>query len=623
MLRQLSAEEASVPEFAAWEQDKENVRPVRRGRSAATLARVMCLQRAPDSALAQGLEEERAWKRADFEARLEAAWSSAAVAGQQRDRRDEITGGSSSAAPQTAAAAAAAAAGIDEGHVDEVAEERAVFTHLVSLWCDYACWIAECFPSDSIEERKVLERATQSLANQPQCRNDARHLHLWLRLADLHREPQELFSFLWVNEIGASHAAFYETWAMHLETQQRFAEAIELLDIGLARGASPTERLLSARGGLLVRVQDRIQRHSRDVGDSAVSHGAFANDWAEDPSADAAISLGRPVLNVLTENEACLLHRPLEPRGAPAAGLGQGLGCLSSLRGHRRPFVCLDEIFGELGKHDFQVPRASIFDAQAAWLQPPASEHVARKENRRVTHQLLVPGMSLQRRLAGSCASTDGLRAEWQRQHHEGGRGSGGGCSDGSSALGLGNGSRGEAGTAVLSIYVDEECDSKPSPPAATVAAVTLNAGMQQREVAPEEPSTPPSSAQGGPTGSGHLSSVVAGDPDPSSAAPPRRAPGAPVREGRRQRRRKEDEEWPGAATSALAASFSTLRLRDEPPAKRLCPHATDGGGLSGGDSLGSKGLSGGQGAGVLGMEGGSSGPLGRTSCSRLLVFED
>jgi len=50
------------------------------------------------------------------------------------------------------------------------------------------------------------------------------------------------------------------------------------------------------------------------------------------------------------------------------------------------------------------------------------------------------------------------------------------------------------------------------------------------------------------------------------------RTPGAPSKESRSRRRtracREEEED---EASAALAASFSSMRLRDEPPAKRIC----------------------------------------------------
>lgn len=77
------------------------------------------------------------------------------------------------------------------------------------------------------------------------------------------------------------------------------------------------------------------------------------------------------------------------------------------------------------------------------------------------------------------------------------------------------------------------------------------------------QPSTPPSSTRG------IMDCGAAGQLEPRTAGLPKRPPGAPPREARRQRPRDEEEK--AACTTDLAACFSSLRLLDEPPAKRAC----------------------------------------------------
>ena len=48
--------------------------------------------------------------------------------------------------------------------------------------------------------------------NMRRVEGDIRQLELWVRWADLQKEPQEVFSFLWSRGIGTEHALLFESW---------------------------------------------------------------------------------------------------------------------------------------------------------------------------------------------------------------------------------------------------------------------------------------------------------------------------------------------------------------------------------------------------------------------------
>lgn len=321
---------AETPALADWECDKENVRPDRAGRDAGKLTKAVLLDReslgatvAPPLGAATGLACSYAGER------------------QSRMAEFEATLASMPALDDPGASAA-----------------------LVQVWSEYARWAAEWFPADPRQERSVLERATQHLAGDPGCVDDPRHLTLWLRLADMVREPQELFSFLWTRGIGLTHAKFYEAWAVSLERQRRFAEAEEALVVGIARGAAPTERLASARECLGRRIADRVRR---------VAFGL-------DGDGSDGMPLGnRPVMNELRPEDAVELQpRPTErvyaqPAGFPMAHpAAPGYSSMFAPRDDRAPLLLDGTV---------QRPSGSIFDCQADWLLPPATEAVGYKEN--------------------------------------------------------------------------------------------------------------------------------------------------------------------------------------------------------------------------------------------------
>jgi len=367
-----SAAPGNLIEASAWEQDKENLRPLRGGRNAATLAHLYHApvgQEASAELVARkaALEAERAQLAADLEHRLEAAKASLAASWTNRGP---------------------------------------AVSHLVGLWCECVNFLAEWFPADASQEQQLLEQATTSLAEEPACREDWRYLQLWLRLADLVKEPAELYSFLWTREIGSTFAAFYESWAQYLELQNRTSEAFEVLRVGLARNAQPLHRLRACQDSLRAREEKRnaaldifgdsqpLAPLSSGPPSSRTRFGIFSDarqsqqqqQQQEQPQPQPhqhqqqqqqrqPFAPQRTALNRISELEALQFHRPLQPRGdsARAVRLGSIEGFTSSAP--RGQLQCFDESMG--GVHFEGAPpsfglgnhapgtgmRASVLDA--------------------------------------------------------------------------------------------------------------------------------------------------------------------------------------------------------------------------------------------------------------------
>mmetsp|Transcript_134924 Transcript_134924/g.219468 ORF Transcript_134924/g.219468 Transcript_134924/m.219468 type:complete len:715 (-) Transcript_134924:81-2225(-) len=492
-------------EMATWEQDKENVRPERRGRDPAKLAEVALRHKAAELATqdASGklqsavnrFDEDRRRERADFEAQIQLV--SERVARSQSEDLDT----------------------------------------LVQLWWAYARWAVEWFPADSSEERRILERATSQLAAEPRCRDHVRYLGLWLRLADLHKEPQEIFGFLWGRGIGLGHADFYEAWANSLERQRRFNEVEEVIAVGRARAAQPREHLEAFRQAFAARMSGRMRRSAEDV-----AHGSLEEVVADHPPR------GRPTLNPISDAEARQLHRPLMQRPLQPTGLGSTragaevrgtstmtFGCALSgpwptdgreIDG-RGLFSLEEEAMGAApggyrGTGDTTPPRASIFDAQANWLLPPAKEAEAGKEN-------MLEAVPQAWRRGGSRRGQQARARTAQRS----GRGAGGG---------------GGSSRSSFAVFVDEELQAEPAVPA-TPAAQGISPPAQRRR----------NNFSRAESGIAEVHADAAAQTSPVYMPP---VPGAP-----RRRPRAADDQ--STAANDLAASLLGLRLSDQPPAKR------------------------------------------------------
>jgi len=341
-----------------WEQEKENCRPLRGGRKGATLAELF----SKDSALKKSVGLQ------SCEGSLGVEVSSLCDV----QRRLEMERGEFEARLVTASAAVQAMASessYEDAEEMELQDDEAdmAVAALAQLWLAYARWAADWFPSESKQERAVLERATQQLVEDERCRGLLQHLQLWLRLAEMMREPQDILAFLWSRGIGESHAIFYEAWAASLERQRRFGETEEVLNIGLARNARPRSHLQRLHAEFSLRMQERVQRSAAESQDSLAP--------------DRSIAPQRLALNVLRETEASRMERPVERRGAQAPGLQPPVGMASSIvtssaEGHSA-LQCLDET------DDGTLPRASVLDSIAGWLIAPVTEAATNKENQR------------------------------------------------------------------------------------------------------------------------------------------------------------------------------------------------------------------------------------------------
>lgn len=74
----------------------------------------------------------------------------------------------------------------------------------------------------------LLDGATQTFANDPRYRNDARYLKLWLAYARFCREAEEIFVFLGQQGIAQDLATFYEEYAGLIEKRAIITNSKEL-----------------------------------------------------------------------------------------------------------------------------------------------------------------------------------------------------------------------------------------------------------------------------------------------------------------------------------------------------------------------------------------------------------
>eukprot|EP00405_Crypthecodinium_cohnii_P049686 CAMPEP_0206606980 /NCGR_PEP_ID=MMETSP0325_2-20121206/51793_1 /ASSEMBLY_ACC=CAM_ASM_000347 /TAXON_ID=2866 /ORGANISM="Crypthecodinium cohnii, Strain Seligo" /LENGTH=821 /DNA_ID=CAMNT_0054123737 /DNA_START=23 /DNA_END=2488 /DNA_ORIENTATION=+ len=126
----------------------------------------------------------------------------------------------------------------------------------LKAWTDYYKWAADRGDSGSTLARDVLERACEDIGEEPSLSDDPRLLRLWVHYADHSDSPSEVLSELYRKRIGRIHTLLFEAWSTCLEKAHRYAEAEEVLLLGLEEFSEPRSRL----EGRLEAFQDRMRR---------------------------------------------------------------------------------------------------------------------------------------------------------------------------------------------------------------------------------------------------------------------------------------------------------------------------------------------------------------------------
>ncbi|KAJ1961928.1 protein kinase [Dispira parvispora] len=182
---------STAADFTKFENQKENIQPLRQGRSAAKLAHIF----SQDEGSRQRLLEQQ---QAEFETALESI---------------NITE--------------------DEDPLD--------------IYYRYVRWTLEHYPQGHNHASRLvplLERVTRLFQDDERYSNDPRHLKLWLMYVEhIRKDKEDLFRFLMNRDIGQNLAMFYEEYALWLEKVNKVDQAKDILELGINRRAQPLERL--------------------------------------------------------------------------------------------------------------------------------------------------------------------------------------------------------------------------------------------------------------------------------------------------------------------------------------------------------------------------------------------
>ncbi|EJU04893.1 hypothetical protein DACRYDRAFT_114215 [Dacryopinax primogenitus] len=183
-------------DFTLIERQKENIQPLRNGRSASALQSVFS---AP---------------RQDRAAALQVG----------REKHEEAI---------SAVEGAEAADGYDDP---------------LEPYVQFVKWTIDNYPAGQTADSGViplLERTARRFKDDPRYKSDLRYLKVWVTYAGYVHDAKVIYQHLLANEIGTCYALLYEEYAGVLEKASSRDKAHEIFQLGIARKAQPLNRLPS------------------------------------------------------------------------------------------------------------------------------------------------------------------------------------------------------------------------------------------------------------------------------------------------------------------------------------------------------------------------------------------
>lgn len=199
-------------DFASIEVDKENIVPLKSGRSAKKLAEIVSMD---NEALASKLDHERE----EFELVLE-----------------------------------------DKDQLQEMDDP-------IEPYIEYIKWIHASYTTGNINDSgliKILERTTHDFKDDDYYKNEIRYFKVWLEYINYSDRPGDVFKYLHKKKIGSLLSLFYEKYAHFFELNDQWNEAESVLMEGIELKARPISRLMKYFNAFVERKEVKVPKATQN-----------------------------------------------------------------------------------------------------------------------------------------------------------------------------------------------------------------------------------------------------------------------------------------------------------------------------------------------------------------------
>jgi hypothetical protein len=153
----------------------------------------------------------------------------------------------------------------EEAVFERLLQESAADSDPLDAYVKYFKWIRDTFPSDLQKTLSFLERCTCDFSHDIKYKNDIRFVKLWIEYADCVRTPGEIFSYMQSNKIGTKLSIFWIAWAFVAEKLENFKLTDQIFQKGILKQAEPKD-VLQKR---YQQFQRRLARHYLNLAEKA------------------------------------------------------------------------------------------------------------------------------------------------------------------------------------------------------------------------------------------------------------------------------------------------------------------------------------------------------------------
>jgi len=118
---------------------------------------------------------------------------------------------------------------------------------LLEKWSEYISWTQQHFISSNNESLNLMKRCVKHFKNKTEFRSHEKFVKIWIKISEMTIEAEDIFMYMFQQEIGTSSALLYKEWARHHEIVENFKRAEEIYTLGINRDADPVEDLKQLR----------------------------------------------------------------------------------------------------------------------------------------------------------------------------------------------------------------------------------------------------------------------------------------------------------------------------------------------------------------------------------------
>lgn len=134
------------------------------------------------------------------------------------------------------------------------------------IWYDYITWLEQNVPNGGKVNKitNAIEECIEIYYDKKEYKQDKRLFNLFMKFKNFCDEPIEVFGFMYANSICILLARFYLNWSWQYEIRKNMKRAEDLIKLGLKNLATPRDVLIEAESQIKFRIDRMIRSGELD-----------------------------------------------------------------------------------------------------------------------------------------------------------------------------------------------------------------------------------------------------------------------------------------------------------------------------------------------------------------------